>query len=240
MNIRYFQKGFNFSQDGPGNRLVYHLQGCAMRCPWCANPEGLAPEGGKLADVNALLDEVDRSRSMFFDGGGVTFTGGEPTLQFEALQYALQALHELGINTAIETNGTHSHLSDLFPLIDHLMIDYKQPFPREHREITGFPLETVLNNLRRACAEHPHVVVHIPLVNGYNASPETIDAFAKTLASFPRRNVYVEPLWYHEYGKEKWERLHMPYTVKNGFIPDKRKREIRDAFKAHGLNVIRT
>ncbi|MFD1401922.1 MULTISPECIES: 4Fe-4S cluster-binding domain-containing protein [Robinsoniella] len=26
-------------QDGPGNRLFYHLQGCNMRCPWCGNPE---------------------------------------------------------------------------------------------------------------------------------------------------------------------------------------------------------
>ena len=28
--IRIFQKGFNYSQDGQGNRLVYHLQGCKM------------------------------------------------------------------------------------------------------------------------------------------------------------------------------------------------------------------
>ncbi len=27
--MRIFQKGFNFAQDGPGNRLVYHLQGRA-------------------------------------------------------------------------------------------------------------------------------------------------------------------------------------------------------------------
>ena len=45
MNIRFFQKGFNYSQDGRGNRLVLHLQGCNLRCPWCANPEGIAPQG---------------------------------------------------------------------------------------------------------------------------------------------------------------------------------------------------
>ena len=31
MKVRVLQRGFNFSQDGPGNRLVYHLQGCTMR-----------------------------------------------------------------------------------------------------------------------------------------------------------------------------------------------------------------
>ena len=39
--MKIFQKGFNYSQDGDGNRLVYHMQGCNLKCPWCANPEGM-------------------------------------------------------------------------------------------------------------------------------------------------------------------------------------------------------
>ena len=240
MMIRYFQKGFNYSQDGPGNRLVYHLQGCGMRCPWCANPEGLDPGGGKALDVEALLDEALRSRSMFFDGGGVTFTGGEPTLQYEALAGLLEALRGAGIDTAIETNGAHPRLKELLPLIDHLMIDFKQPCPEAHREITGAAQAPVLDNLRAACAAHPDVVVHIPLVNGYNASGEAIRGFAETLAALRGPNVRVEPLWYHEYGRDKWARLGLPYAVENGFIPDERKREILRTFQEYGLNLVRT
>ena len=58
--MRIFQRGFNFSQDGPGNRLVYHLQGCNLRCPWCSNPEGLALSGGASVSVEELLDEARR------------------------------------------------------------------------------------------------------------------------------------------------------------------------------------
>ena len=54
MKLKVFQKGFNYSQDGRGNRLVWHLQGCNMHCPWCANPEGMPPEGVLMTDPEQL------------------------------------------------------------------------------------------------------------------------------------------------------------------------------------------
>ena len=133
MQLNVFRKGFNTSQDGPGNRLVYHLQGCNMRCAWCSNPEGMARKGTLLVDaeglresacphgaiigktidrtrcascetrecltinrnqsirwsstpcdVEALVVEARRSVPLYFDGGGVTLSGGEVTVQFAA------------------------------------------------------------------------------------------------------------------------------------------------------------
>ena len=59
-------------------------------------------------------------KPMFFDGGGVTFSGGEATMQFGALKELLKRLKEAGIHTAIETNGTHARLEELFPYGDRL------------------------------------------------------------------------------------------------------------------------
>ena len=120
--MRIFQKGFNFSQDGPGNRLVYHLQGCNLRCPWCSNPEGLTLSGGTECPVEALLEEVSRSALMFFDGGGVTLTGGEVTLQLDEVRQLLHGLHGQGVNTCIETNGISPRLPELFPELDLLIM----------------------------------------------------------------------------------------------------------------------
>ena len=88
MTIEYFQKGFNYNQDGPGNRLVYHLAGCNMRCPWCSNPEGVAAgrPGNRREDVEKIAEAVIAAKPMFFDGGGLTLTGGEATVQFDAVK----------------------------------------------------------------------------------------------------------------------------------------------------------
>ena len=94
--MKILQKGFNYSQDGPGNRLVYHLQGCNFRCKWCSNADSIPLENPKAKDfsVNEIFDEIMRSRMMFFDGGGVTFTGGEASLQSDELIELLKKIKD--------------------------------------------------------------------------------------------------------------------------------------------------
>ena len=105
--IYTFQKGFNYSQDGPGNRLVYHLSGCNMFCPWCSNPEGLKrTDYSQKHTINEIFNEILSCRTMFFDGGGVTFTGGEVSLQAEAVLTLFKMLKKENITTCIETNAS--------------------------------------------------------------------------------------------------------------------------------------
>ena len=240
MELRIFQKGFNYSQDGPGNRLVYHLQGCNMRCPWCANPEGMDLKGGTAYPVEALADEANRSRSMFFEGGGVTFTGGEPTMQFEALSALLTRLKQLGINTAIETNGTHPRLPELYPLLDHIMMDFKQPFPDLHRKHTGVESDVLLKNMGLAVRQQKDLLVRIPMIGGYNDSPDDIENFARVLSGLNQTNLRVEVLPYHEYGKDKWEKLGRVYTVRDAHISDEQYRLFLDVLHRYQLKTVRT
>lgn len=286
MNVKILQKGFNFSQDGPGNRLVYHLQGCTMHCPWCSNPESIPVEGAIIAKdssadrfcpfgnvkngfpdfskcqncqrpcldsknrslrlsftehtVTEIINEVKKSSLMFFDGGGVTFTGGEATVQFEPLKEILFALHKDGINTAVETNGSHPHLSELFPVIDYLIIDLKHYDPAIHKETVGISNEMTVSNIEKAIDQRKQLLVRIPLIGNFNSSVSDAKAFAEILSSLRGNEFCLEVLRYHEYGKDKWYQCGMEYTVKDAFVSDEEFNSFCKILSDSGIKLVRT
>ncbi|MCR4670195.1 MAG: radical SAM protein [Saccharofermentans sp.] len=235
-----FQKGFNYVQDGRGNRLVYHLRGCNLCCPWCSNPEGMEFSAAPGTPVSEIVDEALSCRPMFFDGGGVTFTGGECTCQFDALKEALTLLKQAGISTAIETNGTAARLPELFGLTDELIVDCKHYDPGIHLHTLGASNETVLANIAAAAAEHPDLLIRIPLIGGFNASEEDMERFAELFLRLGADRARIELLPYHEYGKDKWAKCGKKYTVHDAFISPEQREKNEDILRRHGLTVVRT
>lgn len=242
MELKIFGKGFNFSQDGPGNRLVYHLKGCNMRCPWCSNPEGMIMEKGDFYTLSPeeTVAEAKLSIPMFFENGGVTFTGGEATLQFEALLLTAKMLRENGISVAIETNGTSPRLPELFPHLNHLIIDLKHPNSEIHKQITGVSNEITKQNILKAAEYGIDTLIRIPLIGGFNSSEENLKGFVEFLKSANHNNVRVEVLKYHEYGKDKWEKCGLEYTVKDAFVTEQQRLDFETELKNAGITVVRT
>ena len=242
MSIRIFQKGFNFSQDGPGNRLVYHLQGCNLRCPWCANPEGLEHCGGEMYTMNELVDEVSRSRMLFFDGGGVTLTGGEVTMQFDAVKELLSTLHEQGIHTCIETNGVFKRLPELFPVLDMLIMDIKHYDERIHEKITGVPNTITIQNIKEACDVNQKLALRIPLIGGINASEKDAYGFVELFSKLDfGSDVTIELLTYHEYGKDKYASLGMEYTMtEKAYVSKEQRNQFSKILQDAGFHLIKT
>ena len=205
--FKIFKKGFNYSQDGRGNRLVYHLFGCNLACPWCSNPEGLFYVDKKSyveVSVDELVNEVISSKPLFFDGGGVTFTGGEPTLQFDDLKDALIKLKSVGINTCIENNGTSSRLFELFPFVDELIMDFKHYDNKVHTEIIGLDSSIIKKNIDLALEKHPDLLIRTVLISGFNTSDDDLKGFIDFFKGKNTQNARFEFLPYHEYGKVKW------------------------------------
>ncbi|MBE6761614.1 MAG: radical SAM protein [Ruminococcaceae bacterium] len=242
MELKIFGKGFNFSQDGPGNRLVYHLKGCNMRCPWCSNPEGMRVNEGEFStlSVEEVINEALISIPMFFENGGVTFTGGEATLQLEPLLLLVKELSKKGISVAIETNGTSPKLPELFPFLKHLIIDLKHPNSTTHKAVTGVANEVIKQNILSAAENGLDLLVRIPLINGFNASKDNLKEFVEFLKSVNRNNLKVEILKYHEYGKDKWQKCGLEYTMKDAFVTEQQRLDFETEIKNAGITVVRT
>jgi pyruvate formate lyase activating enzyme len=242
MSIRIFQKGFNYSQDGPGNRLVYHLQGCNLRCPWCSNPEGLSPAGGMEYTIAELMNEVKRSSLMFFDGGGVTLTGGEATMQFYDIQEFLSQLHSTGIHTCIETNGTSKLLPKLFPVLDLLIMDIKHYDTETHHAVTSLSNDTTIKNITAALDANQALALRIPLIGGFNASEGDAHGFVKLFSELGiQQNTTIELLPYHEYGKDKYASLNMEYTMtENAHISGTQLHTFTNILESAGFHIIKT
>lgn len=233
--MKIFSKGFNFSQDGPGNRLVYHLSGCNMRCIWCSNPEGMDFSAGRDYTVKEIVGECVSCKPMFFSGGGVTFTGGEATLQYDSLKKVFIGLKENNIHTCIETNATSNKLLELSSLVDYLIMDFKHYDSNILKRFTSVGNEQVKKNYELLCKTRTQLHIRIPLINGFNTDNPL--SFAKYFKQFAKQGVVFEFLPYHEYGKEKWK---TEYKVKNGFISEEVLRSFIEAFKENQLNVINT
>jgi len=236
----YFQKGFNYSQDGPGNRLVYHLSGCNLHCPWCSNPEGMAPGGGRGEPVSQILRAAASARPMFFDGGGLTLTGGEATLQFEGVKQLLEKVKALGIHTCMETNATHPRLPELFPLLDLLIADYKIPDKEALLSWTGADIAVVEENLRKAASFGIPLDLRTPLIHGINDAEEDLAGFVRFFGELKGSLVTVEFLRYHEYGRDKWEKMGMRYAMTDAFVGEERVLRFERACREAGIDVVRT
>lgn len=188
--------------------------------------------------VAEMRNEILSCRPMFFDGGGVTLTGGEVSIQLPAVLELFKMLKKDGINTAIETNAASPSLPLIFPHLDHLIMDIKSPDSEKLLSVTGGKLDTVLSNLS-AAAGKVDTLIHIPLIHGFNDRNHDIDGFINLLMPY-RECIRVELLAYHEYGKDKWAKCGLAYNVADAFLPKGKLGEITLQLKSAGINAVKT
>ncbi len=234
--MKILQKGFNYSQDGPGNRLVYHLQGCNFRCKWCSNADSIPLENpnAKECSVDELYDEIMRSRMMFFDGGGVTFTGGEVCVQSDELIELLKKIKSAGISTCIESNASLPSIKKVAEYIDYLIVDFKHYDDEIHKKWVSASNKIVKENIEYFLSVGRQIHIRIPVVHGVNDNPE---GFADYFKNLNTSNAVFEFLAYHEYGKDKW---HGEYEISDGFLPPDTIKNFTQTFKNYGMKTVVT
>lgn len=217
--------------DGPGIRTSVFLKGCNMNCLWCHNPETIALkpqymineekcigcgqcEDGCFADARVLcgvemtVDEVVNvvmlDAPYYGEDGGVTVTGGEPTVQAEFSTSILKACREKGIHTAIETNmfSSWNNIELLLKHTDLVMADLKFFDNTLHKKWTGADNNIIKENLLKTSMTGVPIILRTPVVAGLNATVDEISQIADFASKLPSL-LYYELLPYHKLGLSK-------------------------------------
>ncbi|PAB60646.1 pyruvate formate-lyase-activating protein [Anaeromicrobium sediminis] len=226
--------------DGPGIRYILFLKGCPLRCKYCHNPDTWINEDGEEKSVDEIMKEVRRYKSYFqASGGGITVSGGEPTLQADFVGELFKQCREEGIHTCLDTSG-YCEIEDVKELLENtdlVLLDIKQIDNIKHRELTGVENIKTLQFAKYLEEQNIPVWIRYVLVPQHTDDTKDIEDLGKylgTLSNIQR----VEVLPYHEMGISKWESMNMDYPLKGITSPSKESVEkAKDILKKHNLEV---
>jgi pyruvate formate lyase activating enzyme len=201
--------------DGPGVRVVAWTTGCMWRCLYCHNPDTWTMTNGIPVSVVQATEELRKYRhGLKIMSGGFTLSGGEPLMQHRFAVKLFAAARAMGIHTALDTNGYYGErLSDAELLgIDLVLLDLKTWDSERHRRLTGMDNGPTLDFARRLGALKRPIWVRFVLVPGLTDDAQDIESIARFAAGLG--NVErVDVLPFHQMGRYKWEKLHLPYTL---------------------------
>lgn len=213
--------------DGPGVRYVLFLQGCAMRCRYCHNPETWAFTQENAKTPQQALDAACRYRNYWRNNGGLTISGGEPLLQMDFVSEVFRLAHAKGIHTALDTSGQPfaPENADWMARFDAMLentslviLDLKEIDEEKHKALTGHSNRNILAMAQYVAQRGVPLWVRHVLVPGLTDDMDglrRLDAFIKTLPTVRR----VEVLPYHTLGLFKWQNLGIPYSLEGVRVP---------------------
>lgn len=232
--------------DGPGIRTTLFFQGCPLRCPWCHNPESQKMPGKIQAEemdglISRLMAEIEKDRIFYDDsGGGVTFSGGEPLSQPELLFRLLDQCREREIHTCVDTSGyaDAKFLSSLAEKADLILYDIKVMDARAHETLTGKPVFSVLDNLRRLSDQKASTCMRFPLIPGMTDTEANITGVMSFLEKDTIfRKIHILP--FHKAGEGKYEVLKLKNPMKEIKPPSpERVAKVKEEFESHGFQVM--
>jgi pyruvate formate lyase activating enzyme len=178
-----------------------------------ACPTGAIHWIGIRRTAGDIMSEVLRDAAFYDEGGGMTLTGGEPTMQPHLAEALLILARNAGLTTAMETCG-HTRWSvfeSLLPHLDTVLFDVKHLDSETHRRATGVGNELILANLHHLVNAGAHVVLRIPVVPGFNDDIAHFDRVADLAASLGGAVRRIDLLPYHALGRAKYRALGRAY-----------------------------
>ncbi|MBN1364361.1 MAG: glycyl-radical enzyme activating protein [Syntrophaceae bacterium] len=231
-----------------GNRFYINRNKCDL-CFLCVDvcPSGALERVGKAMTVDDILKKILPDKP-FFDtsGGGVTLSGGEPTLFMDFTSQLLKSLKQNKINTLMETCGffdRNRFLDMLYPYLDIIYFDIKIMDSAAHKKYCGIPNEKILDNFIRLYQKAIHdgkiLLPRVPLIPDITDTETNI----RGIASFLRNLNITEaallaynPLWHEKSDKVGADDPYKNSKVMTSFVENSITEKCKAIFRSAGIN----
>lgn len=216
------------------------------RCGECAEacPSTALELIGKQYTIKNLFIEVEKDRPFYEQSkGGVTCSGGETTMQFDALLEFLKMCKENKISTALDTCGyiKQEKLKLLLPYVDLVLYDIKLIDSQKHKEYTGVPNDLILENIKFIAKQGNEIWIRTPIIPDHTDDEQNIRAIAQFIKAYLLPAVTRYDLCaFVNLCKAKYERLGINWMFKDTpALPKHKLEQLAEVARQVGLpNVV--
>jgi pyruvate formate lyase activating enzyme len=226
--------------SAPGIRNAQMCDSCFLCVENC--PSGAMVCFGKNHTADDVLEKLrPEFPYMKNTGGGVTFSGGEPTLFAAFIAQLAKRLHEEKVHVAMETCGYFDNRADLtfFANIDLVLFDIKLYDDAAHQKFCGTSGIKIKENLTRLAAQSlartgPAIWLRMPLIPTVTDTEENLTAWAQFLNNIGIPFMTLVP--YHNLGHSKREWLNLPPAPGFPAMDDERMTEVAAFLSQLGID----
>lgn len=214
-------------------------------CTLCSRCVDACPSGalrviGETHTPEQLMEKL-RADIPYYEssGGGVTFTGGEPTLHPHFLDRVLDLCVAENIHCNLETAGVFSldRWAPILAKLDLIYFDLKILDAEQHRRKLGEGYERIMKNAMALVEMGLPVEFRMPVIPGFTDSEENIERVVEFLQRCEKTGVHL--LAYHNMGEAKID-IVQGSQPRLGLarLDDERLDEVRSAFRARGISIL--
>ena len=213
--------------DGPGVRFVVFTQGCHLRCKCCHNPDTWNLDTDKQIPPEELARRAARYKEYFGKDGGVTVSGGEPTMQADFVRELFTLCRADGIHTALDTSGCawNEKIERLLEVTDLCLLDYKMCNAEDYEKYTRCKKKSVDFFLGELQKRGIDTWLRQVIVKGINDSVESVSALYDVAAEHECVKK-VELLKFRKLCAPKYENLGIEFPFGN--IPETTAQDIEN------------
>ncbi len=169
---------------------------------------------GKDMTADEVMDEIIKDREYYVRSkGGVTFSGGEATMQADFLRECIRRCSLEFIDTAVETCGA-APWDTLWWALEYageILFDIKILDEKQFCAFSGYSVRHILDNVKKLREKGKQVRLRCPIVPSFNRSPD----FVRQVVSLAKENGIgrIDLLPFHQLGSYKYQALDREYSL---------------------------